>query len=393
MSSCSHCGKQRAALKRCSRCKQASYCGAGCQNAAWKGHKKSCVTLEDVVERVNAAYLRRDWREVLKWERRMEEIMEDGPDAACNTILAVFVDAHRMAFNSTGSKDHSLSIVRLETRHAEVLGKMQRFRDQGRALCSVADILRCLGKRQEAEGFFQRARKIAEAHGFFSVECRSCLGLGSLARDGGRDEEGVELMRNALVCVPLCEGEGTIMELEVLLHFTDALFHTHAIDEAEPLVARFLEAAKAESKKQGRLLISQLHSLNASARLHEVLCTCTPCWEHPHTARPLHATKADSVCHMFHLVRVKTPALFEPPALFRHAGGLKRPRRRCALCSTSCATTRQQCKTYPISAKHCCVKQADASRSSTRSMGRRRSSSWWQPRWPNFRRLCVTPKP
>ena len=131
--SCSQCGKQRAALKRCSRCKEASYCGAECQRAAWKGHKKKCVTLDDVVERVNAANFREDWREVLRWEGRMEEMMEHRPAAGCNTILEVFGDAHMRAFNSTGSNDSLLSIVRLETRRAEVLGKMQRFRDQGEA--------------------------------------------------------------------------------------------------------------------------------------------------------------------------------------------------------------------------------------------------------------------
>jgi len=66
------------------------------------------------------------------------------------------------------------------------------------------------------------------------------------------------------------------MGLNVLDTFTDALFRTHAIDEAEPLVARFLEEAKAESDKRGRLDISELDSLYMSARLHEVLCTCTP---------------------------------------------------------------------------------------------------------------------
>ena len=275
--SCSQCGKQRKALKRCSRCKQASYCSAGCQIAAWKGHKKTCVTLDDVVERVNAAHIREDWRAVLKWEGRMEEMMEVRTDAGCNKILEVFIDAHGRAFNSTGSKDDSLSIVRLETRRVEVLGKMQRFRDQGEALCRTADCLSVLDKHQEAEAYFQRARKIAEAHGFFSVECIACLGLGNLAMAEGRQEEGVDLLRNALVCVPLCEEEDTIMELNVLLDFTNALFHTHAIDEVEPLVARYLEAAKAQSEKQGHMDISEFQSLYASAQLHEVLCTCTPC--------------------------------------------------------------------------------------------------------------------
>ena len=80
MSSCSYCGKQHAALKRCSHCKQASYCGAECQNAAWKGHKKKCVTLEEVFEKVWAAAAGEDgvgdWRKVLKWEGHMEAMME-----------------------------------------------------------------------------------------------------------------------------------------------------------------------------------------------------------------------------------------------------------------------------------------------------------------------------
>jgi hypothetical protein len=257
------------------------------------------VTLDDAMERVNAAHLREDWRGVLKWEGRIEKMMGDQPDAGCKNILEVFCNAHKAVFNSTGSTDHSLSIVRLETRRVEVLGKMQRFRDQGQALCRVADRLPSLGRQHEAEEYFQRARKIAEAHGFFSVECEACLGLGKLARAEGRQEEGLELLRNALVCLPLCEEEDTIMELDVLDHFTDALFHTHAIDEVEPLVARYLEAAKAESDKQGHLCYCRLHSFYTSTRLHEVLCLCNPCWEPPHAARPLHSTKADSVIHRY----------------------------------------------------------------------------------------------
>jgi len=279
--SCSQCGKDCKALKRCSRCKQASYCGTECQNAAWKGHKKSCVTLEDVFEKVKAAYLREDWREILKWEGRMEEMLEHQTDAFCHYILAAFVHAHGRAFVLTGSRDNALSVVRLGTRLIEVSGKRQRFRDQGEELCIVADQLLGLCKDQEAEGYFQRARKIAEAHGFFSVECDACLGLGKLAMAVGDQEEGVELLRNALVCVPLCEENDTNIELNVLQIFTDALFHTHAIDEVEPLVTRYLEAAKAKSQKQGHLLLHELRSLLTSARLHEVPCSCPPRWVAP----------------------------------------------------------------------------------------------------------------
>ena len=67
--SCAHCDKQGAGFKRCSRCKQAWYCGAKCQNADWKGHKKTCappLPLQDVAAKLKAANATRDWRGVLQ---------------------------------------------------------------------------------------------------------------------------------------------------------------------------------------------------------------------------------------------------------------------------------------------------------------------------------------
>ena len=76
---CAHCGKQGTELKRCSICKHVWYCGAACQNAAWKRHKKTCappLSTNDVRDKVLAASPSRDWVEVLQWEVRMEEIMD-----------------------------------------------------------------------------------------------------------------------------------------------------------------------------------------------------------------------------------------------------------------------------------------------------------------------------
>ena len=63
---CSQCGTQRAVVVRCSFCKQASYCGKECQNAAWKLHKTTCappLSLEDVVDKLRAVSRRQSERD------------------------------------------------------------------------------------------------------------------------------------------------------------------------------------------------------------------------------------------------------------------------------------------------------------------------------------------
>ena len=292
---CSHCGTHDVALKRCSRCKQVSYCGAACQNAAWKGHKTMCVTEDDVSDKVIAAVAANDWQEVLKWEGRMGQLMADKTDAHCDVILEMFATAHGRGMDARGSRHHTLSGIALQERRVELLGKMQRFRDQGDALCILAEHLLALRRDQESIFNFKRARGVAEAHGFFSVECMSCLGLGKLAMKEGRAEEGVDLLRNALACSPLNEGDANHDQLLVLQQFTDSLFDTHAIDEVEPLVSPYRKAARAQSDKQGRLDYTDLHSLYASARLHEVLPTRTPCCDPLCTALPVYFATADTV--------------------------------------------------------------------------------------------------
>ena len=184
--------KHRSVLKRCSRCKQASYCGKACQNAAWTEHKKTCKTLQDVRELVRVAKRASDWRGVLKWGGRMDELVEGmSDDTGRDGVLSTFMKAH-MELDSTDG------VLMIELRRFDLLGKMERFRDQGRALCHIAHCHHSLGRPQEAERCFQRARDIGAAHGFFSVECKACEGLGYLAMREGRHQEGVDLLHNAL---------------------------------------------------------------------------------------------------------------------------------------------------------------------------------------------------
>jgi hypothetical protein len=327
--SCAHCGKQGVVCKRCSRCKQASYCGAACQNADWKRHKKKCappVPLQEVVEKINAARATDDWRGVLKWEGRMEELMAPQSDDVCSQILKAFSRAHYLGFQATGSKDHARSCVALEERRVPLLGKLQRFRDQGGVMCNLSDTLRFLERDSEAATWSQRARDVGAAHGFFSLESTACMELGGAAFNAGRHEEGSALLRNALVAAELNELDDPAFELDALNRLIATLFTTNSIDEVEPLVLRYREAAKALWAEKEEFRFADCDSLLCSARLHEVLCMHSafwnpfsllhPCLQHGHMA---------SGCHRFHLDLEKTHAPVEPCALCRHAGSLKRP--------------------------------------------------------------------
>ena len=116
-----------------------------------------------------------------------------------------------------------------------------------------------------------------------------------------------------------------------------ALFATHSIEEVEPLVLRYQVAAKAQSKKEGEgVCLLELNSLLWSARLHEVMCHCTPRLKIPYHSSII--TSSTAIQRLTVTGRTAPERrhmhLLKPGALCRHAGSLKRPRGRCALCST-----------------------------------------------------------
>jgi hypothetical protein len=89
------------------------------------------------------------------------------------------------------------------------------------------------------------------------------------------EELSVELLRNALVAAELNELDDPDYEVDALKSLIHALFKTNLIDEVQPLVMRYREAAKAQWEKKG-FCFAEFDSLLFSARLHEVLCLCNP---------------------------------------------------------------------------------------------------------------------
>ena len=119
--------------------------------------------LMEILEKVDAAHVAEDWRGALKWEGRIDDIWRMAPDMGRRGILVYFLAAHRMGLASTGNTRHALSVVRLLERRVELLGKMERFRDQGVAVCDAADQLVLLeGRQQDGKSFFQRARDLGK---------------------------------------------------------------------------------------------------------------------------------------------------------------------------------------------------------------------------------------
>jgi hypothetical protein len=126
-------------MKRCSICKNAEYCGAACQKAGWKQHKKKCAAppiqmpFKEVLHRIAAATPNGvpDWREVLQWEGRVEELVQKLPAAASIEILQIFVTSHMLKLSATGCADAYLAMAKLEERRIDLLGEQQLFRDQG----------------------------------------------------------------------------------------------------------------------------------------------------------------------------------------------------------------------------------------------------------------------
>mmetsp|Transcript_38217 Transcript_38217/g.90272 ORF Transcript_38217/g.90272 Transcript_38217/m.90272 type:complete len:257 (+) Transcript_38217:224-994(+) len=123
----------------------------------------------------------------------------------------------------------------------------------------------------------RKPRRTSRGHGISAhntassrpAECDACLGLGGLAILDGRHEEGLELLRNAVAAAPLYEGNESSHLLNASRRLIEALFTTNAIDELEPLVPRYRDAAKAETRRRGCLCYDELQSLLSAAQFHE----------------------------------------------------------------------------------------------------------------------------
>ena len=91
--------------------------------------------LRGFLGKVTTAASSLDFKGVLPWERRLEELMArvggvGGSDDMRNYFLQVFANAHLNQMYNTNSKAHALDAVRLIECRIYLLSNMQRFLDQ-----------------------------------------------------------------------------------------------------------------------------------------------------------------------------------------------------------------------------------------------------------------------
>ncbi|KAJ1487853.1 hypothetical protein T484DRAFT_1888471, partial [Baffinella frigidus] len=269
---CAGCGLGGRKLQACGKCHAAWFCGQTCQKAAWKTHRKTCglsLPLPAIYERVMDANQAGDWKGVVAWGGRMEEMLAGQSNEAQASILGAFAAAHFGNFTHPATfgeaKGRGGKAETLSERRLAVLATMGRVRDQGEAMFALGSNLAAGGDTVGAGKWFESARRLGADHGFLLLECESCAGLGSLARqDGrlescaglgslarqdGRLEEGREMLEHALSVVEFVEPEDPehrrLLEGMVLQDLIELLLSSEDdFEDAEPLIMRFRNQAK-----------------------------------------------------------------------------------------------------------------------------------------------------
>mmetsp|Transcript_47592 Transcript_47592/g.112960 ORF Transcript_47592/g.112960 Transcript_47592/m.112960 type:complete len:270 (-) Transcript_47592:42-851(-) len=189
-----------------------------------------------------------NWAGVLKHEGEMEAMMaarvDGNPNASRERLFDEFAKAHWALGNHAKA-------ARYHERRVEMLGKVQRFRDQGDAMCQVANCLQSAKDVDGARKWLKKACYLAKENGYFSVECNASMLLGLQDLREERTPEGIEQLRYALTVTDFVEDKFTGIHLEVdiagsickaLLRQTPHGDQTAVLAEVEPLVAQFEKA-------------------------------------------------------------------------------------------------------------------------------------------------------
>jgi hypothetical protein len=271
---------------------------AAARRGVKENEKTDTISLGAVYDAVASASAARDWPAVLRWESTVYDLQKGQTTAGQEQVLHLFTCAMRQRFHSIGSYTNRLTYDALMDERIVLLGTLSEFHDQAMLLCEQAEYhirhntavarhplqafradlpgqllalcsrgrlcsrsgVRCSrwGKLLEelqytgaanavqpldtasfinATKLFAKARKIAEANGFISIESRVEAGLGAMSSRGFNtlpphanvshhvlDHEAISFLRNAAVAGSLAEVNTTELQVNALYNMAMALF-------------------------------------------------------------------------------------------------------------------------------------------------------------------------
>jgi hypothetical protein len=183
---CGQCGIRNSDLKSCGGCFQVAYCSKECQATGWKVHKKRCkeesanlalaslslvegnplaefwfqppgggaaLNTRQARAHVALAHEEERWEEVMRCVGAIDTLLtsKEFDDAERHNVAGEFSSA------AQSGRDWALA-ARCCKEQVEILGRLQRFRNQGAAICRLAAFLRADGDPVGARKENERAR-------------------------------------------------------------------------------------------------------------------------------------------------------------------------------------------------------------------------------------------
>ena len=247
---CSHCGKTGFGFKRCSRCKQASYCGAECQTVAWKGHKKLCrsqgqgqqLSLDDIRTRILSTDPFVGFAEVLRFESQVDELVSGLDAVSVPPVLTAFAKAN-VGADKLGKAGPMWGRV---GEAFEASGRCEEQVDAmmmaGRCHSNAGDFKACIV-------WFERARDVSVEHGLELLECTMCSELGGAFKNAGMGSEAEAQLRRGLTGTERIltdashaqhAGRGAdVLQRVILRTLVEVLARKERFEEAESVLLRF----------------------------------------------------------------------------------------------------------------------------------------------------------
>jgi hypothetical protein len=224
------------------------------------------------------------WDELLYFGAEMEDVLLDLPDEFQTLVLGLFIRANSHAATA-GHAVYAFTTIRLNKRLIDHLGKIRSFEAQGKAIFHHANLLAPFSNNEDAifyyhklahisfnedaTFYYQKLRDLGAEMGCFTMECMACRGLGEQALLQGRQKDGFDLLRNAVVASSLLlpEDDQHGHEVTSLQALTTALFGFNEIDEAETLVLRMVLLEKGRQYDECERV--QIVNILYMIRLHE----------------------------------------------------------------------------------------------------------------------------